>query len=111
MAGLDDAEVLGEQTVLGLKLAKLDDSARASYNIDQDIGGVVITEVEPDSWANRKGLAPGDVILTVGFDKVTSPTDVVAAIDAAEEENQRTVLILVSRQAQERFVALPLRDA
>ena len=111
MAGLDDAEVLGEQTVLGLKLAKLDDSARASYNIDQDIGGVVITEVALDSWANRKGLAPGDVILTVSFGEVTSPTDVVAAIDAAEEENQRTVLILVSRHAQERFVALPLRDA
>jgi hypothetical protein len=34
----------------------------------------------------------------------------VAAIDAAEKNKKRTVLFLVSRETQERFVALPFRD-
>ncbi len=110
IAEADDVEGAMEQDVLGMKLAKLDRSARTFYDIDQDIDGVIITDVEPDSWATRKGLAPGDVILKVGFDEVLSPRDVVAAIDAAEKNKKRTVLFLVSRETQERFVALPLRD-
>jgi serine protease Do len=94
-----------------MKLAKLDHSARKYYGIDEDIDGVVIADVEPKSWASRKGLAPGDVILKVGFDEVLLPRDVVAAIDVAGKNKKRTVLFLVSREAQERFVALPLRDA
>ena len=45
-----------------------------------------------------------------GFDEVLSPRDVVAAIDAAGKNKKRTVLFLVSRETQERFVALPFRD-
>ena len=110
LATVDDVESASDQEVLGMKLAMLDPSTRSSYDIDEDIGGVIVTDVEPDSWASRKGLTPGDVILKVGFDKVMSPKDVVAAIDAAEKNEKRTVLFLVSREAQERFVALPLRD-
>jgi serine protease Do len=111
IAGVDDAEGASGQDVLGMKLAKLDHSARKYYGIDEDIDGVVIADVEPKSWASRKGLAPGDVILKVGFDEVLLPRDVVAAIDVAGKNKKRTVLFLVSREAQERFVALPLRDA
>ncbi len=110
IATTDDVEGASEQEVMGMKLAKLDPSTRAFYDIDEDMDGVMITDVEPDSWASRKGLAPGDVILKVGFDEVLSPRDVVAAIDAAEKNKKRTVLFLVSRETQERFVALPFRD-
>jgi serine protease Do len=111
IATVDDVESASDQEVLGMKLAMLGPSTRSSYDIDEDMGGVVVTDVEADSWASRKGLTPGDVILKVDFDKVMSPKDVVAAIDAAEKNEKRTVLFLVSREAQERFVALPLRDA
>ncbi len=110
IAEADDVEGASEQKVLGMKLAKLDRSARAFYDIDQDIDGVIITDIELDSWATHKGLAPGDVILKVGFDEVTSPGAVIAAIDAAEKKQKRTVLFLVSREAHERLIALPLRD-
>ena len=111
VASADDVEGAEKQNVLGMKLAKLDRSTRETYHIDEDIDGVIITGVESKSWASRKGLTPGDVILKVGFDEVLSPRDVVAAIDVAGENKKRTVLFLVSRETQERFVALPLRDA
>jgi serine protease Do len=110
IATTDDVEGASEQEVMGMKLAKLDPSTRAFYDIDEDMDGVMITDVEPGSWASRKGLTPGDVILKVDFDAVLSPRDVVAAIDAAGKNKKRTVLFLVSRETQERFVALPLRD-
>ena len=110
IAEADDVEGASEQEVLGMKLAKLDRSARTFYDIYQDIDGVIITDVEPDSLATRKGLARGDVILKVGFDEVTSPRDVIAAIDAAGKKQKRAVLFLVSREAHERFISLPLRD-
>jgi len=111
IAGVNDAEGELKQNVLGMKLAKLDRATREFYHIDEDIDGVIITGVESKSWASRKGLTPGDVILKVGFDEVLLPRDVVAAIDVAGKNKKRTVLFLVSREAQERFVALPLRDA
>jgi len=110
IATADDVEGASEQEVLGMKLAKLDPSTREFYDINENMDGVMITDVEPDSWASRKGLTPGDVILKVDFDAVLSPRDVVAAIDAAGKNKKRTVLFLVSRETQERFVALPLRD-
>ena len=111
IAAADSAKDTSEPTVMGMKLAKLDRSVRAHYKIDEDIDGVVITEVASDSRASRKGLAPGDVILEVGSGEVLSPRDVVAAIDAAEKDEKKTVLFLVSREARQRFVALSLRDA
>ena len=110
IAEANNAENASEQEVLGMKLAKLDRSARTFYDIDQGINGVIITDVEPESSASRKGLTPGDVILKVGFDEVASPRDVIAAIDAAKKKQKRTVLFLVSWEAQARLIALPLRD-
>jgi serine protease Do len=101
----------GEETVKGMRLAELDQRARAAFGIKEETKGVVITDVRPDSWAARKGLRPGDVIVQAGLAPVSSPAEVAAAVETARQEHRNAVLVLISRQQEEQFVSLPLRDA
>ena len=70
-------------------------------------GAVVVADVATGSAAARKGVRPGDVIVTVGNEAVASIADVNARIDAARGEGREAVLLLMSRDGSERFVALP----
>jgi serine protease Do len=65
-------------------------------------GGVVITDVR--GAAAQAGLAPGDVILRVG----NKPVDSVATFrrETAAVKRGSTVLLLVSHQGQNQFVAI-----
>ena len=96
--------------VLGLRIAPLNPETRRTYGIDEKVtGGVVVADVADDSEAADKGINPGDVIVGVENEPVASPADVVARVEKAQKENKRAVLLLVNRDAQERFVAVPLR--
>jgi serine protease Do len=99
------------ESVMGMRLAELDERAREAFDIEEETEGVLITAVRPDSWAARKGLRRGDVIVQAGFAPVSSPAEVAAAVDSARQEDRKAVLVLISREEEERFVTLPLRDA
>jgi serine protease Do len=101
----------GEAEVQGMRLSGLDPAVRRTYGIGDDIAGVAVIGVAADSWAAKKGLAAGDVIVSVGNARVSSPADVAAEIGRARKTRQKAVLLLVNREAQERFVALPLKAA
>jgi len=111
MAAYTPEQPQAEKTVMGMSLAALDDSTRQAYGIDEETKGVVITDVEPNTWAARRGLRPGDVIVQAGLSAVTSPSEVAAAVESAKQEHRKAVLVLISREQEERFVTLPLRDA
>ena len=100
-----------EAEVQGMRLSSLDPAVRRAYGIGDDIAGVVVTGVAADSWAAKKGLTAGDVIVSVGNARVSSPADVAARIRQARQQRQKAVLLLINREAQERFVALPLKAA
>jgi serine protease Do len=67
-------------------------------------GGAVITDVEQDSPAGRRGLRPGDVIVRVGSVAITT------AADAQRELNRvpsgGTALMRIIRQGQEIFLTV-----
>jgi len=106
----DTAPKTGE-AVMGMRLAELDERAREAFDIEEDTEGVLITAVRPESWAARKGLRRGDVILQAGLSPVSSPAEVAAVVESAKQEDRKAVLVLISREEEERFVTLPLRDA
>lgn len=68
----------------------------------------MVVDVAPDGAAAEKGLRPGDVIVAVGRKKVSSPDELVRAVDAAAADGRETVLLLVSRNGSERYVAVKL---
>jgi serine protease Do len=119
IAQLKDAQVAdaggkaqsGEKPTLGLALAPLTPAARAKYELGRDATGVVVVEVAQDSVAARRGIQAGDLIKKVGDQEVTTPDDVKAEVDRAKKAKQNSVLALIDRDGQNRFVALPLGNA
>lgn len=99
-----------ERDIQGLRLAALDQAARRAYRIGEDVAGVVVSGVRRDSPAARKGLRRGDVIVRIGRTDVTRPADAAARLDEAKRAGRKAVLLLINRRAEDRFIALPLRD-
>ena len=92
---------------LGVTLSGLDSATRERLGMSDTSGGVLITDVASDSPAARKGLRAGDVILRVGNDAVSRPDEVTRAVRDAAEHERKSVVMLVSRDGNERFVAVP----
>ena len=105
------AEADSADDMLGLSMSRLDRDTRREFDVNDNVSGVVITDVAPDSIAREKGLRPGDVIVAVGTDDVTAPSDVVDGIESAEAAERASVLLLIARDDNQRFVALPLDEA
>ena len=90
---------------LGLTVATLNEELRARYELSDDVSGVVIVDVLPGS-SSGTDLRPGDVIVEVGQEEVNSPPEVQAKVNQAQQENKKSVLLLIDRQGDLRFVAL-----
>jgi serine protease Do len=96
---------------LGVALARLTPDAKRSMELPAELEGAVVTDVQPGSPAAEKGLQRGDVIIEAGHQKVTGPETVVEALRAAAERGDETLLLLVKREGQDRFVAVRLERA
>ena len=91
---------------LGLSLSAISPDLRQKFSIGEDVAGVVVTAVTADSAAAEKGVKIGDVILEVGQEEVKSPGEVASKVDEARKANRKSLLLLIDRQGDLRFVAL-----
>lgn len=72
-------------------------------------GDLTISQVFEGSPAYEKGLRRGDVILSVNRQAVTTPAQVLAAVDTARRAGRSSVLLLIKRgQAPETFVGVDI---
>ncbi|MCV2887123.1 DegQ family serine endoprotease [Ruegeria aquimaris] len=97
-----------EQVFLGLTVSTLTDEMRAELGLAEDATGLVITNVDETAEAFEKGLRAGDLITEAGQQKVTTLSDLEARIDEAREAGRKSLLLLVRRGGEPRFVALGL---
>ena len=98
------------QKALGLDLAALSKDLRARYKIKDTVKGVVVTNVEASSDAAEKRLSPGDVIVEVAQEAVSSGADIQNRVDQLKKDGKKSVLLLVSNGDGElRFVALSVQ--
>ena len=100
-----------ETAHLGVSLSELTPEARQSMDLGDDVQGAVVTDVQPDSPAAQRGLQRGDVIVEADHKKVTEPKMVADAVREAAERGDETILLLVKREGQDRFVAVRLERA
>ena len=91
---------------LGLSLSTLSNDLKQKFSIGDEIAGVVVTAVTANSPAAEKGVRAGDVILEVGQEEVKSPGDIATKVEEARKANRKSLLLLIDRQGDLRFVAL-----
>ncbi|QBY02790.1 Do family serine endopeptidase [Rhodophyticola sp. CCM32] len=94
--------------VMGMTLVPLTDELREELNAENVQGGLVIEAVDPASDAAIKGLIPGDVITEVGQQPVSAVDDFETRVSEAEDAGQKSILLLIRRDGNPRFVALGL---
>ena len=102
------ANVAPTGKAMGLGLTAVTPEVRRAYNLDDNVQGVLITKVDPDSDAAEKGLQPGDVVLSVSNRTVHTPQDIEKSVAAAHSAGRKSVLLLVSKDGSSLFVALDL---
>ncbi|SNT72470.1 serine protease Do [Amphiplicatus metriothermophilus] len=91
-----DALPLGAMKSSGLTLQKPSREVTAAFGLPPDIEGVVVTAVDPDSPAAIV-LQPGDVILEIGWERITRPEAAVDKLEKLRNLNSGPVQIYVQR--------------
>jgi serine protease Do len=96
------------QRALGLSLAPLTPDVARAANLPAGSHGVIITSVDPNSPSGEQ-LQRGDLIVSVNNQLVTTPAQVIAAIDAARKAGRSSVLLLIKRgNSPEGFVGIDI---
>jgi serine protease Do len=97
-----------ELSGLGLRLSPITPEARERFQLGGDQKGVLITGVLQGTPAADKGLKPGDVIVEVQQEEVTTPNDVQERVEKVRKANRRSVLMLVQTSDGLQWVPLSL---
>ncbi|MGR3570412.1 Do family serine endopeptidase [Brevirhabdus sp.] len=97
-----------ESTVLGLDVTELNADLRSQLNLPDGATGLVVKDIAEDSEAYEKGIRAGDLISEAGQKKVSTVADLEARIQDARDAGRKSLLLLVRRDGDPRFVALNL---
>ncbi|HEX8375183.1 MAG TPA: PDZ domain-containing protein, partial [Geminicoccaceae bacterium] len=108
VAAVSPGEQDAGQPRLGLGLAAITPEARERLNLEGEVEGVLVTQVTPESPADEKGIEPGDIIVSVNQQPVKEPRQLVEAVRKAGTAGDKQVLLLILRDGQQRFEAVPL---
>lgn len=102
------SEEPSEKEILGLTVTPVTEALRQELGLDDDTMGLVVTAVDEASKAFEKGLRQGDVIVEASQQALLAISDLDARIDEAKDAGRKSILLLVHRGGEPRFVALGL---
>jgi len=93
---------------LGMTLSDVTPALKEKYSLGDDAKGVVVLDVAKDGPSAEKGLRPGDVIMEAAQEEMKSASQVAGKVADAKKSGRKSILLLVERQGDLRFVALRL---
>ena len=94
----------------GMSLSSMNDDLRKRFDIADEVKGVLVTEVKENSAARLRGIIAGDVIEKIDQVEVESPSTFIKLVDDAKSRKKSSVLLLVKRGMDGRFIAIPLKQ-
>ena len=97
-----------ESELMGLTLSPLTQELRDEMGLQSSATGLAVTGVDETSEAFEKGLRAGDIITEAGQAEVLSISELETKIEEAKEAGRKSILLLVRRGGDPRFVALSL---
>ncbi len=93
---------------LGLGLAPLTPDARDQLQVPNGQEGALVRSVRPGSPAEEAGLRPGDIIVGVGSQTITTASDANKAIRSALDGKDHAVALRVMRDGSVAFVGVTM---
>ncbi|MCX7644725.1 MAG: DegQ family serine endoprotease [Rhodobacteraceae bacterium] len=99
-----------EAEVLGMTVATVTPEIAEGLGLSGKVTGLAVTAVDESSEAFDKGIRAGDVITEAGQQPVASPADLKARIAEAKDAGRKSLLLLVRRGGDPRFVALSVEE-
>ena len=99
-----------EKALLGMVLSELSDDLRSDLGLDAGDTGLVVTDIDDTSAAWDKGLRAGDVIEEAAQTRVNTIADFEAQVETTRDGGRETILLLVRRDGDPRFVALSVTE-
>ncbi|MBN2374011.1 DegQ family serine endoprotease [bacterium] len=91
-----------EESALGMRLQNITPELAKHFNLGQS-KGVLVTDVKPDSPADKAGVQRGDIIIEVNRKKVENIKEFDKAIKTSGKE---TVLLLINREERPLYIAI-----
>ncbi len=95
-----------QEDLLGMTLRVPTPDERQAAGLPPGTDGLLVVGVTAGSEADGKGLAEGDVITEAGQKPVKTLSDLTTRITEAKEAGRKSLLLLVRRGGDPRFVAL-----
>jgi serine protease Do len=97
----------GLSGLVGFEVGPIDDKAKQDFTLADNVSGVVVTKVTPNTDAYEKGFIAGLVISEVNQQKVASVSDLTDIVDEAHDAGRPAVLFKVTDPAgSSRFIAV-----
>lgn len=96
--------------VLGLTLMPVTPELAARLRLPEGSRGLVVQDIDATSDASAKGLRQGDVIVEAGQQPVTTVADLKARIAEAKDAGRQSILVLIRREGEPRFMALSIKE-
>ncbi len=109
-AGSAEPEAPEMSEILGMTLSEITPELSEQYGLDIETEGLVIVSIGEGTDAEDKGLIAGDVITEAGQQPVTQVSDLEDRIAEAIDGGRKSLLMLVRREGDPRFVALVVSE-
>ena len=92
----------------GMSFTDLNDEIRKRFDLPDDTLGVVVIGINDDSPAAARGILAGDIIQKVDQVDIQSSTQILKLIEEAKNKNKSSILFLIKRGSNVRFIAIPV---
>ncbi len=96
--------------ILGMTIAPLTAELRERLSLGDETQGVAIIDVSGTGPAARRGIQPGDIIIEVGQEEVSTVAEVQSQIGALRQKGRASALFLIERNGDVRFVTIRFGD-
>lgn len=96
--------------VLGMKISKLTAPLSQQYQVNENVKGVIVVNINSDSTVATTGIRPGDVIVEANQREITLPEEFSKQIEEVKKLNRKNITLLVNRRGEMIFFTVKLKD-
>ena len=101
-----DSSELKTSEWMGAEVATLSSAYRKQLGLEEDVDGVVITRIEPNTVAFDAKLQRGDVIIEANMEPVRTVSELKEAVDGARKDGKAHALLRINRRGSVSFITI-----